>query len=78
MLLKTAIYKTVSPNRINSYYYVGAYAYRNDALEFISRPEGRLPPFRIDTTKASVTVHVPSKRRRKNDLIFMGEKNGFR
>ncbi len=45
--------KTISDSgRITNYYYAGDYVYRNDTLEFISHPEGRLRPVRIDTTQA--------------------------
>jgi len=42
--------------KTTNYYYAGDYVYRsgtvNDTLEFISHPEGRLRPTRIDTTQA--------------------------
>ena len=42
--------------KTRNYYYAGDYVYRsgtaNDTLEFISHPEGRLMPVRIDTTQA--------------------------
>ena len=42
--------------KTKNYYYAGDYVYRsgtvNDTLEFISHPEGRLRPVRIDTTLA--------------------------
>lgn len=38
--------------KTTNYYYAGDYVYRNDTLEFISQPEGRLRPVRIDTTQA--------------------------
>jgi RHS repeat-associated protein len=42
--------------KTRNYYYAGDYVYRsgtvNDTLEFISHPEGRLRPVRIDTTLA--------------------------
>ena len=51
-LQKTITDQTVTPNKITNYYYAGDFVYRNDTLEFISHPEGRLRPVRIDTTKA--------------------------
>jgi RHS repeat-associated protein len=57
-LQKTTLDQTVTPNRTTNYYYAGDYVYRSaatgspDTLEFISHPEGRLRPVRIDTTKA--------------------------
>jgi hypothetical protein len=50
-LQKTTLDQTVSPNKTKNYYYAGDYVYRNDTLEFISHPEGRLRPVRIDTTQ---------------------------
>lgn len=38
--------------KTTNYYYAGDYVYRNDTLEFVSHPEGRLRPVRIDTTQA--------------------------
>ena len=51
-LQKTMTDSTVSPRKITNYYYAGDFVYRNDTLEFISFPEGRLRPSRIDTTQA--------------------------
>ena len=51
-LQKTILDQTVTPNKTTNYYYAGEYLYRNDTLEFISHPEGRLRPVRIDTTQA--------------------------
>ncbi|MDP4252276.1 MAG: hypothetical protein Q8918_19430, partial [Bacteroidota bacterium] len=51
-LQKTTLDQTVTPNKTTNYYYAGDYVYRNDTLEFISHPEGRLRPVRIDTTQA--------------------------
>jgi RHS repeat-associated protein len=55
-LQKTTLDQTVTPNKTTSYFYAGDYVYRNggtlDTLEFISHPEGRLRPVRIDTTQA--------------------------
>jgi len=39
-------------NKTTNYYYAGDFIYRNDTLEFISHPEGRLRPVRVDTTLA--------------------------
>ncbi|MBS1598423.1 MAG: hypothetical protein JST75_09355 [Bacteroidetes bacterium] len=50
-LQKTTTDQTVTPNKITNYYYAGDFVYRNDTLEFISHPEGRLRPMRIDTTQ---------------------------
>jgi RHS repeat-associated protein len=50
-LQKTTIDQTVTPNKTINYYYAGDFVYRNDTLEFVSQPEGRLRPVRIDTTK---------------------------
>ena len=41
-----------------NYYYAGDYVYRNDTLEFISHPEGRLRPVRIDTTQAILVSNL--------------------
>ena len=51
-LQKTMTDSTVSPRKITNYYYAGDFVYRNDTLEFISFPEGRSRPTRIDTTQA--------------------------
>jgi RHS repeat-associated protein len=51
-LQKTILDQTVTPNKTTNYYYAGDYIYRNDTLEFVSHPEGRLRPVRIDTTQA--------------------------
>jgi RHS repeat-associated protein len=57
-LQKTTLDQTVTPNKTTNYYYAGDYVYRSaatgapDTLEFISHPEGRLRPVRIDTTQA--------------------------
>ena len=51
-LQKTMTDQTVTPNKITNYYYAGDFVYRNDTLEFVSHPEGRLRPVRIDTTQA--------------------------
>ncbi len=55
-LQKTILDQTVTPNKTTTYTYAGDYVYRNggttDTLEFISHPEGRLRPVRIDTTQA--------------------------
>jgi RHS repeat-associated protein len=51
-LQKTTTDQTVTPNKVTNYYYAGDFVYRNDTLEFISHPEGRLRPVRIDTTIA--------------------------
>src|SRR6185437_12905355 len=51
-LQKTTVDQTISPTKTTNYYYAGDYVYRNDTLEFISQPEGRLRPVRIDTTQA--------------------------
>jgi len=40
-----------SPSKITNYYYAGDYIYRNDTLESIYHPEGRLRPVRVDTTQ---------------------------
>jgi RHS repeat-associated protein len=50
--------QTVTPNKTTNYYYAGDFVYRSaatgspDTLEFISHPEGRLRPVRIDTTQS--------------------------
>jgi RHS repeat-associated protein len=55
--LQKTIFET-TPNKTTNYYYAGDYVYRSgatgsaDTLEFISHPEGRLRPVRIDTTQA--------------------------
>src|SRR5450755_1688410 len=49
--LQKTIFETI-PNKTTNYYYAGDFVYRNDTLEFISHPEGRLRPVRIDTTQA--------------------------
>ena len=49
---KTIVDTTLKPSKTTNYYYAGKYVYRNDTLEFISHPEGRLRPVRIDTTQA--------------------------
>jgi RHS repeat-associated protein len=59
-LQKTTVDQTVTPYKTTTYTYAGDYVYRNggttDTLEFVSHPEGRLRPVRIDTTQAiSVT-----------------------
>jgi RHS repeat-associated protein len=51
-LQKTTVDQTVTPNKTTNYYYAGDFVYRNDTLEFVSNPEGRLRPVRIDTTQA--------------------------
>ena len=55
-LQKTMLDQTVTPNKTTNYYYAGDFVYRNggttDTLEFVSHPEGRLRPVRIDTTQA--------------------------
>jgi RHS repeat-associated protein len=51
-LQKTTLDQTVTPNKTTNYYYAGDFVYRNDTLEFVSHPEGRLRPVRIDTTQA--------------------------
>ncbi len=51
-LQKTTVDQTVTPNKTTNYYYAGDFVYRNDTLEFVSHPEGRLRPVRIDTTQA--------------------------
>lgn len=51
-LQKTILDQTVTPNKTTNYYYAGDYVYRNDTLEFVSHPEGRLRPVRVDTTQA--------------------------
>jgi RHS repeat-associated protein len=55
-LQKKIVDQTVSPNKTTTYTYAGDYVYRNggtvDTLEFVSMPEGRLRPVRIDTTQA--------------------------
>jgi hypothetical protein len=43
--------QTVAPTKTTNYYYAGDFVYRNDTLEFINQPEGRLRPVRIDTTQ---------------------------
>jgi RHS repeat-associated protein len=50
--------KTISDSgRITNYYYAGDFVYRSaatgspDTLEFISQPEGRIRPVRVDTTQ---------------------------
>ena len=50
-LQKTIVDTTVHPNKTTNYYYAGDCVYRNDTLEFISHPEGRLRPVKIDTTQ---------------------------
>ena len=57
-LQKTIVDKTISPNKTTNYYYAGDYIYRNDTLEFISHPEGRLRPARIDTTQAITIANL--------------------
>lgn len=51
-LQKTILDTTVHPNKTTNYYYAGNFVYRNDTLESVSHPEGRLRPVRIDTTQA--------------------------
>ena len=54
-LSKTVNDSTTTPIKSTTYYYAGGYVYRSgtsDTLEFISHPEGRLRPVRIDTTQA--------------------------
>jgi RHS repeat-associated protein len=51
-LQRTLTDQTVTPNKVTNYYYAGDFLYRNDTLEFVNHPEGRLRPVRIDTTKA--------------------------
>jgi RHS repeat-associated protein len=55
-LKKTTVDQTVVPNKTTVYTYAGDYIYRNggtvDTLEFVTTPEGRLRPVRIDTTQA--------------------------
>jgi RHS repeat-associated protein len=51
-LQKTTLDQTVTPNKTTNYYYAGDFVYRNDTVEFVSHPEGRLRPVRIDTTQA--------------------------
>jgi len=55
-LQKTTLDQTITPNKTTNYYYAGDYVYRNDTLEFISHPEGRLRPVRIDTTQLSLLL----------------------
>jgi RHS repeat-associated protein len=50
-LQRTLTDQTVTPNKITNYYYAGDFLYRNDTLEFVNHPEGRLRSVRIDTTK---------------------------
>ncbi len=57
-LQKTTVDQTVTPNKTTNYYYAGDFVYRNDTLEFISHPEGRLRPVRIDTTQAISTSNL--------------------
>ena len=57
-LQKTTIDQTVTPNKTTNYYYAGDFVYRNDTLEFISHPEGRLRPVRIDTTQAITIANL--------------------
>src|SRR5450432_1618993 len=54
-LEKSTLDQTVTPNKTTNYFYAGDYVYHSgdaDTLEFISTPEGRLRPTRIDTTVA--------------------------
>jgi len=61
-LQKTTLDQTVTPNKTTNYFYAGDYIYRNggttDTLEFISHPEGRLRPVRIDTTQAITIANL--------------------
>jgi RHS repeat-associated protein len=63
-LQKATLDQTVTPNKTTNYYYAGDYVYRSattgspDTLEFISQPEGRLRPVRIDTTQAITVANL--------------------
>jgi RHS repeat-associated protein len=57
-LQKTTLDQTITPNKTTNYYYAGDYVYRNDTLEFMSHPEGRLRPVRIDTTQAITIANL--------------------
>jgi RHS repeat-associated protein len=55
---KTITDSTVTPVKVTNYYYAGDFEYRNDTLEYITHPEGRLRPVRIDTTQPISTTNL--------------------
>jgi len=50
-LQKTVTNKTISPNIVTNYFYAGDFVYRNDTLEYILHPEGRLRPQSVDVNQ---------------------------
>ena len=61
--LQKTVFET-TPNKTTNYYYAGDYVYRSaasgapDTLEYISHPEGRLRPVKVDTTLGFIATNL--------------------